>query len=230
MLPVTAESIFNKVRALENDNDGAVYTDTVIIPYFQIAYDDLRNELEDYQVPIANVTSDIIVITAGVLGIGGSDQPALPRNLVEVLSMYERLSGTNDQFMLMDHRQFLPEINVPTTYLQYWAWEDQQIKFLGATANLDVKMHYIGDNLGDPSTGESNIRIFNSRNYLAFRTAALCAMYVMENDTRATALNINAGRCLDTLLSIMIKPQQSIITRRRPFMGRYKQAGGRYYW
>lgn len=222
---IKAGEVMDTVRALMNDLEGAQFTDEVINPYLKIAYEDLRQECEDNNIPFTNLTSGIITIAQGVTNIGGNGGPALPEDLIEIIEMYERIAGTNNDFMLMKRRNFLPKTDIQTTYLQVWTWQRQRVEFLGANGNIEVKIDYVGNSLGDILGKNTIIALFNSKNFLGYRTAALCAQFIGEDVDRATALNTQASRAIETLENIGIKNQQSIPVRRRPFMSRYRQRG-----
>jgi hypothetical protein len=70
-----------------------------------------------------------------------------------------------------------------------------------------------------------NLPFTNITTYLEFKTAALCAMFIAENPTRAMTLNSEASLSLDRALGIPVKGEQSIVVRRRPFRYSYKHRG-----
>lgn len=223
-----AGKIFDGVRALMNDQEDAIYHNSVQLEYFTIAYEKLHQEMEDNSIPITNITSEPITITAGVTDIGGPTGPALPNNLIEVIDLWEITSGTNQDYMRMSRHQFLPKTSVQTAYLQVYSWQDDQVKLLGATGDIQVKIDYIANNLGDVTDENSQIRLKNSINYLKFATSALCAMFIGENPERATVLGGLAKEAMDTLTNIPIKNQQGIVTRRRPFRASYRTRSSGY--
>lgn len=216
-------SIFDdNVRPLLNDQVGAVFTDDVIMPYFKMAYEHLRLECEDNNIPFTNLTSDPITVVAGVTNIGGDNGPALPRDLVEIIEMYERTSGTNNDYMRMRKLNFLPKTSVLTEFLEVYTWQGQVVKLLGANSDIQVKFDYVGDSFINISGVNNQIALFNAKQFLGFRTAALCAQFIGENPDRAQVLNEEAGNALQSLESIAVKNQQNNPIRRRPFMSGYK--------
>jgi len=223
--PIKAGEVFDKARFLLNDTAAAVFTDEVLLPALKIATDDLRLECEDNNIPYTNLTSAAILINAGVTSIGGSGSPALPSDLIEIVEMYERVAGTNQDYMQMSRRNFLPKSEYQTTFLQVYTWQGQVVRFLGATGNIQVKIDYVGNSLNRVIDKNSEIAIYNSISFLGFRTAALAANYIGENKTRSDELNSEAVRCIETMENIGIKNQQSIPIRRRPFMSSYRSRG-----
>lgn len=225
---VKVGDIFDTTRALMNDTTGAVYTDAVLIPYFKIAYDELRLELEDYQIPIGILTSDEIRVNAGVTTIGGDGGPSLPKHLIEIMSIYERTYGTTNDFVVMTRQITLPKTEVRTQYLEVWSWQNQRVKLLGATNDIGVKIDYIGE-IPDIVNQDNVVELTNSKVALAARTAALCAQFIEENAERYQAAMDTCNNAIDKMLNIKIKPQQRIPIRRQPFMARYKARTGTGY-
>jgi len=229
--PASAGEVFNKSRALLNDtglDTGGVpnlFTDDVLLPYLQMAIVDLLMDCEDNNIPVTNITSPAITVPAGTKVIGTGTSIALPRDLIEIVEMYERIAGSGNDFMLMKRRTFEPKTDVETTYLQVYTWQGQQVHFIGATSDIEIKIDYISQTSESVTDKNSLILIYNSRAFLWFRTAALAAFYVMQNKTRSDECNSEGLRCLEVMESIGIKSQQNMPIRRRPFMSAYRQRG-----
>lgn len=221
----TGTVIGDNVRPLLNVTALDGYSDVVILPYFKMAYDELRMECEDNNIPFTNITSKVITITAGVIDVGGPTGPALPPGLVEIYEIYERTSGTDNDFMLMRRRNFLPKTSQLTQFLEIWTWQNQVINFLGANSAVDIKIDYVADTLVNIVDSNTLIPLFNSRLYLGYRTAALCARFIGENPDRADQLDGMASNALEMLENIGVKNQQGNPIRRKPFMSAYRQRG-----
>lgn len=224
-MSIKVGEVFTGVRALLNDQDNAVFTSTVQLEYFKLAYEEIRQACEDHNIPITNKTSDAITILQGVTDIGGPTGPPLPRDLVEVLECWEIPAETSNDYMLMRRLQFLPKTSVLTSYLEVYQWAEQYIHFLGANGNIQVKLDYIATGMPDVTDENSVIKLKNAINFLKYKTAALCSMFIEENETRASVLNDLSVQAYDTLMGILIKNSQGIQTRRRPFMANYKNRG-----
>jgi hypothetical protein len=223
----TVGDVTTMVRALMNDMVHQQFTDFTILPYLRIAYEDLKSDLMEYNIPFTNATSNAILIPAGVTTIGDDTPPLLPPGLVEIFSISERTAGTNNDFVLMERRQFLPMTEQLTSHLRYWAWWGHGIRFIGATAPVEVKLNFIlsGSNFAEIVDENTIFRVDVVKAYLAYRTAGHCSMFIGENETRAATLYGFADKELDKLLSISIKSQQAIKTRRRPFRASFKTHG-----
>ena len=218
--------VFTGVRALLNDQDNAVYTNTVQLEYFKIAYEEIRQACEDHNIPITNKTSSAIMIPVGTTDIGGPTGPALPADLIEVLECWEIPAGTNNDYMLMRRLNFLPKTAVLTSYLEVYQWAEQYIHFLGANGNIQVKIDYVATGMPDVNDANSIVKLKNAVNFLKYKTAALCTIFIDENETRASILSDLSIQAYDTLMGILIKNSQGISTRRRPFMANYKNRAG----
>jgi hypothetical protein len=225
MLSISVSDVLDRAAFYLNDTARNYYTNTVLLEPFKAAYDDLRETLADNGIAIMNDTSAVLTVNAGVTDIGGDTGPKLPINLMVPLSLYERTSGTNNDFALMERRAFLPVITVTTAYLKYWAYQKQVIQLLGATGAVDVKINFIGDNITFADRPEDRINLFNAKSFLSYRTGALAAKFIGEDDERANTLNGEAGRAIELLMGIDIKSQQSTGVVRRPFRGAWKRTG-----
>lgn len=71
----------------------------------------------------------------------------LPFNLLEPLKLWERITGTTDQFVEMvdmTGHGGLPSRMQDTTRLSIWEWRQDSIYFIGALASVDVRIRYKG--------------------------------------------------------------------------------------
>lgn len=228
----TAGQIFDSSAALLNDAQKSIFTNDAQLPYLKIACDELQELCELYNIPVSNKTSAVIAIPAGANKVVSVDNPnpslvKYPSDLIDIQMISERQTGTGDPFQPMQRFEFVPhwwETSPATPDLEAWVWIDQEIQFndQGATADNDIKLDYIKTLFPQAITENSVIGIINSKTFLSYRTAALCALYIGENESRAQGLDGQAVMALDRLLGIGIKGKQAINTRRRPFMSNYR--------
>lgn len=227
----TAGEVMDRAASLLNDTARSRYSYTAQLPYLKTALDDFKMKLEVNNVPITNQTSQIIPVNIGdiqITGPGGAP-PNYPGTLVEIQAMWERLQDSSDAFLPMSQFEFLPPIYnyLPTFNLGFFSWQNETIFFnpLGTTTAREVKIDFISSVFGDILDENTPIGMINGKNFLAFRTAALCAQFIAENKTRADELNINAVASFDDFLAINIKGKQSVTTRKRPFRAAYRARG-----
>lgn len=228
---VTAANVMDKSASLMNDTARTVYTYAAQLPYLNMALEELEEHFQLNNIPVTNETNTYITVPIGTTAIYASDGkgsgpvPNYPSDLVDIQGVYERLSGTTNPFIPVIKREFLPHPlnDVPTDSLQYWIWENQTIKLIGATSIRQVKLDYIKSLFPEVTNQAEVIGVINSRSFLQYRTAALCTQFIGENQSRATELNNFAVLALDRVTGIGTKSKQAITTRRKPFMAAYKR-------
>jgi hypothetical protein len=217
-----ASDIYNGARALLNDIANTNFTNVAMQPFLDIALTELSEMFEDNGLPATTLTSMELPVRAGMLDIGGNTGPALPIDLVEITSLWERYLGSNVGFIRMSKRDYLPETPTQTTYLIYWSWQNQIINFIGATADVGVKIEYVGNVFPKIQSDDTIIPIINAKNPLTFRTAALAAEFIGENKDRADSLNGQGGAAVDRLINLSLRGEQAVVTRRKPFRANWK--------
>lgn len=228
---MTHKENLSQSAALLNDTDRAVYTDVVELPYLNLARMELEEIFELNSIPVTNETSAVIVVPSGVTTVGfgivaNSPQPKLPDNLVEIRELWESNSGQN-VFIPMTKLEFITGIdidNTPVSFFRFWSWQDQEIRLPNALVPIDIKLDYIQSLFTFLYVSDLNSRnlIRNTDLFFQYRTAGLCAEFIMHDEGRAQALNGNAASSLANSLGISVKGTQSITTRRRPFRAGFK--------
>ena len=222
--------IITAAAALMNDAAQSIYTNAAVLPYFNMALDELQEIFEHNDIPITSETSAAITIPSGIHSIGLDTTPALPSDFIELKELWESPSGLN-QWTPVIKRDFIPhyiEDNISIAQFLIYAWEHGHIELVAANQNNDLKLDYIASMFNTPiliKDIDVNLPFTNIKTYLEYSTAALCAMFVAENPSRATALDAKAGLALNRALGIPIKGMQSIVTRRRPFRQSFKSRG-----
>jgi hypothetical protein len=224
-MAVLVGDILDRSAGLLNDVNKTQYTYAVMLPYYNIAQDDLQEKMELNNVPVTNERSVAITVPIATTVISFTSSPALPADLIEVQELGERLSGTSVDYDHMTRREFLPAIVEQTESLIWWTWQNQELRFIGATTPRQLQLDYIAARLPLITSTATPITLINARSFLQYRTAALCAEFVGENKVRADSLNGNALESLDSFLGISTKGRQAIAIRRRPFMAAYKNRG-----
>lgn len=222
---IAASVVMARAAVLLNDSSQAIYTNTILLPYSQIAWDELAEVFEENAHPMMNETNTTAVITTAMTDMGGSTGPALPNDLIEIQTLYERTNGSSEDWQEMTRKEFLPPFVAKSTSLVYWVWMKQVVNFIGATTSRQIRIDYIGLTFATLSGPASSLAVFNCLNFLAFRTAALTAEFNGEDKVRADSLNGFAGMAIERLTNINAKSQQETPVRRRPFNAAYRNNG-----
>lgn len=223
----TVANILDLTASLMNDTAKTKYTYTAMLPYFNMALAMMQEHLELSEIPVMEKSAVAITVTAGASSVVAGPLPTnYPTDLISIQQMWERLSGSSDPYTPMYKRNYLPHYldGIETSDLVYWTWINQEIQFHPATTDREIKLDYIKQFFANTITNPAAIiHVMNSRTYLEFKTAALCARFIGENPTRGGELDGEAEMAKDRLLAINVKDGQDVQTRRKPFMAGYKQ-------
>jgi hypothetical protein len=226
---LVASTVLAKAASLLNDTARTVYTYAAVLPYLQVALQELQEHFELNNIQATQLSSAVINILAGQTQIAynvGPALPELPDDMIEPQQLWEREQNI-DPFIPMSRRDYIPHSleGTPTSQFSFFVWENNTIKFLPSNRNNDIKIDYIKD-LFTPLVDENSlINCINGATFLEYRAAALCAEFIERNQTNANALNAYAVMGLDRATGIGVKGKQSIPTRRRPFRASYKKRG-----
>jgi hypothetical protein len=225
--------IITTVAALMNDYTQSNYTNLACLPFFNLALDELQELYELNEIPATYETSAAITIKAGINRLGFDTNPAFPSDLIEIRQLWESPTGL-EQWIPMDKRDTIPHFlqnNQTISQFLLWALEGGRVRFIAANADNDLKIDYTAKIFNTPiliKDVDVNLPFTNVKTYLEYKTAALCAMFIAENESRAVALDSLCGTALSRSLGIPIKGMQSVVTRRRPFRSSFKWRGTSY--
>lgn len=213
----TAGAVMDQAAALLNDPSKVDYTYTVQLPYLKSAYNKLQLRLHSLGLPVIEEISSTIDVAINATTV------TYPADLVQPIKLEERLDGTSDLFVKVEKIDDIPEMD-PVSNIMYWNWREEVIYINPPTTAREVLLKYFKSltAIADQST---NIPVINSLEYLANKTAALCARFIGENPTRADSLDILAAEALDLLLGNEIKNKQNQPKRPKGYGYRRRQSG-----
>lgn len=182
----TVANVESDVGALLGDPSLEKYTSSVQQPFFGMAYRELWDlmALRGLQAVQAETlytlsasTTSLTPATAGISNMG------------EPQRLWERLSGSSDEYEPMESVDDLPQYE-PGAELGYWKWEGDTFYFIGATTARQLKIEHSTSAVA-PTSG--TVSIDNSRSFLALATAAhLAASPICGQDSLAASLRIRA--------------------------------------
>jgi hypothetical protein len=215
---VRALDIMAQVVALLNDPEYTDYTPKVMVPYLNIAIEELNEHLEEANVGVSNQVSQNITVYAGEYKILNP-----PIDIIEIQEVSERNKGTQDAFIPLPRREF-PDDFAPTSSLTSWTYQNQTIIFnlRGCNAAKEVRLKYISKPIRRVADENGVVGNSSATTYLSYKTAALLAKFVGENESRASVLNEQADQALERIIGISNKGRQQMMTRHRPFRAGYK--------
>ena len=218
-----AEDALTLARALLNDTAGAVFTDTLLMPFLNSAYRGLQRELAENGVSVLAEQQDIemdVDPTTGVTPTELSDtsSPQLPTDCLCPHMLWERATAnTTDVFIPME--KFMSGgsmLNLqPSTYLRLWEWREDKINLIGATQSITVRVRY-EKILPQLTLGTDPVQIRAATDPLAFATAALAAR---SRGARALAQDLlgTAQMAIENLIERYVRPEQTKGRRRMPY-------------
>jgi hypothetical protein len=202
-----ASEVMDRVAVLLNDRARTTWTYEVLLPYLQIAWDELLIELENNHLKVTREVSNLINVAAGATTV------TLPNNLVELISVKERTQGSSENFTDLEEADW-PLLNYTSnTTLGYYNWNGETLTVPAATTNRELKLRYV-KSLSPISAENSIITLFNSKPYLSYKTAALAADHSGRAPEFATRLEQRAAIALHKMISIKVGAMQSQPVRR----------------
>ena len=191
----------DQAAALLNDVAKADYTYVAQLPYLKSAYNKLLLRLQDNGVPVVEEISTAINVAANATYV------ASPADLIQPIKLEERLDNTSELYRLVEKIDAIPELE-QLDYIAVWNWREEVIYINPPRLAREVKLTYI-KSFTALVDFNSSIPIINSQEYLANKTAALCARFVGENPTRADQLDNEAAEALSLMIGVEVKAKQS---------------------
>lgn len=216
-MAVTAATPIAEAKVLLNDPSGLNYTTIKLLPCLNKAYRDLQLKMKQNGMQSFKEISAPITVAAGTVRLG--DGAGLPNDFVYPVWVKER-GSTSEEWQDMTEQNWEPQFNTPGPRLNYWVWREDELKFPPSSADRLVLLGYLKsqitiDEVDDP------ILIADSIGFLAARTAAIAALVIGENKTRADVLNGDADVQWDLMKGTQTKLAQRMGVRRRT--NRYRQ-------
>jgi hypothetical protein len=206
----TVKEILDSARAVYlNDATASIYTDAKLLAHAKAAYGFLETELEKHNIACKNDVTKSILVPVGATLLN------LPADFMWPIKMEERLQGSNDLFIPMVNRMWVPSIGI-TDKLIYWVWNLDQIQLLGANTNREVRLYY---QKRFPSIQDVDNFVFGKADqYMSAKIAALAHLFLSQNETLANECNKLAEENLAEIVGIFVKKTQAMPVRRKPYI------------
>jgi len=217
-MPSTATTVLNSSRAYLNDTAIDLYTDAVLLPYLKLANKELQDKCLVYGIEIVRVVDDVIEVDEDDTVL------TLPADFLLPVALWERdRDGGDEDWVLMKEQMWEPSTIIPTTTLNFWSFRNENIYFIGATQDKDVKLQY-ERSLAALAAGGDTIDTDKFYRFLAAVTAEKAARYIGNNIMKANEIkneeSIPAGWDLAQYLTLN---QQGIRQRRQQFTTKRSQ-------
>jgi len=137
---------------------GAIYTDSVLMPYLNLALNKLNRKMQNISNP-TYIKDNVFLVVPAVASPDPSVQVVindatppyngqnnqLPTDLLMPLKIWERPEGSSDDFFLMtnltDGGGLPPQPQGQT--LEAWEWRTDGLAFIGATQDTQIRLRYV---------------------------------------------------------------------------------------
>src|SRR5258706_1115059 len=137
--------VIDMAASLMNDSAQAIYTDAAVLPYLNMAMDELQELFQLNNIPVTDSQSGILDVGVGIDRIAFTGTvPALPPDLREIRQMWESDDGTS-VFIPMTRKDFIPHNLEGITRNSFiiWTWISDEVKLLPCLVAKDLKFDYI---------------------------------------------------------------------------------------
>lgn len=215
-MATTAAAPIALAQSLLHDASGINYTTAKLLPLLAKAYRELQVKMTKAGISVTREASGTQTVTAGTVLL--SDGAGLPNNFLYPIELKER-GSTSENWSPVTESNWEPDFAQGIS-LRYYAFREEQIHFVGATTDRLLYMRY-WKSLTPITADTTPLEIADCDVYLASRLAAIAALVIGENPTRADALNNDAAILWEDLKGIRTKGRQSLPVRRR--VNRYRQ-------
>lgn len=225
LAPATTFQCLESARIHLNDEMGLMWPDNRLLPKFQEAHRELKNELILNGIPVVHEVSVVLTVPAGTTDL--TTVTNYPSDMLIPIWLKERQVGQqNVDFTDMVQVSFIPNTQ-QEVYLNYWAWIEEKIMLLGAINATEVQIRYTRE-LTVPVEVNDTVGVLLGETFLSYRTSALAALSVKDYD-QASALDSIAKDNLLNVITFNVKGLQNIPGRRRPYHRRYRN-GNNWFW
>jgi hypothetical protein len=216
-VPSTAGTVMTRSAAHLNDLSQLVYTSAVLLPFFNMALDELEEEMAVFELTPLKKESIIIDVPAGSQFL-----PQMPIDFVESVALFERNKGSQDIWAEVGEVVSIDRnyTDNPTQNIVEWTVRGPQVFINPPSAGREAQLSYIAGLA--QATGEATaLDIESSRRFLALLTARNAARDLGNSVTKADSYREDIIRARDRLIGRMQKNSQDVLgTRRRPYTGR----------
>lgn len=229
-MPVTVSSILSEARFMLNDTTATLYTDAALLPAARKAYEEFESWAESYNLQLVKKdTGDITpqtvegnYVVMRFTGDGAATNPQFPADFRIPVRIWEKENGQDRTFYAqMEEVEFRPVVGTTVSRQTYGFWMfDGKTLYLPAIStpsSRNILIQYIGSTIS--FTDEtSTLYDIHFKTHLAARTAALAAMYIGQNESRAVAAQDDSNAALDRIVEALVRKNQGAFgTRRIPF-------------
>ena len=210
----TSGTVMARAAAHLNDINQLSYTSEVLLPMFNMALDEVNEELGVFE--LAPLKQDSIVIE---VPIGSNIIPQMPVDFVESISLSERPNGGGEWIEVPEVLNIDKNLLYSDSIVQ-WTIRNTEIYINPPTSDREVILDYIRG-LSEADDENTLIDIEASRRLLALLTARNAARDLGNSPSKAASYEADIGRARDRLVRRLQKNVQDTLgVRRLPYVGK----------
>lgn len=210
-------TVLARAAAHLNDVNQLEYTSTVLLPFLNMAIDELEEEMAVFELSPMVRDSILILVPAG-----STELPQIPVDFVEAINLTERAQGSQADWGLVGETFIVNRnlANNPSDSIIQWSARDKEIFINPPGSDREVILDYIGGFTEATGTG-TVLDIEKSRRFLALVTARNAARDLGNSTSKAGTYESDISRARDRLVRKLQKDSQGILgARRLPYLGR----------
>ena len=208
---MVASDAIKAAAVLMNDPNQVTWTNEILLGVAMQAYEELCNDLVAHGFRLfKEITIAPLVVTTPNTTF---DTP--PPNLFVPISLEER-NGGDTNYMPMEEKIWEPSLAVSAN-LQYWSFRKNQVVFLGANVNKEVRMKYIANDIGTLVSENSVLTLTNGAGLLGAKIASLAATHLAKNPKDGIVKEGLYQYRLTSYIQIELGNQQGKPVRRLPY-------------
>lgn len=237
MMLVRSMVLDTQAGATGTPGEGRTFTNDApfTLPFFNNALRSLQRELENNGVGTFTVDNWILpgitavpVVDPGLSayisytgyfdGTNQNQNPILPGNLLTILDVWERPTGSTLQFCQMTQCDPLPSL-LQCPFNSYWAYYTDQLNFPGATQLLDFRLRYKAAVLAPINAAPADfattyIQCIDSADAIAYKMAKA---YKEPRGGLTTSQEADGKEAVRQMINRQVRAQQTGDFSRCPF-------------
>lgn len=165
----TFGQVIDIARSLHLGAPQSVFPDDVMLKAAKRAVDELTSVFKHHQLPDTKIISSPITVAAGSVELDTTDEGL--SDFGSIIKLEERPSGSTEQYVEVRVVEELPQRDATAT-LNECTVRQGKFQFVGASADVDVRIHYYASGAAENLDQDATIAIDDSLNFLAAATAA----------------------------------------------------------
>lgn len=161
--------IIDSARSVYLGAPQSVFSDDHMLKAAKLVVDELTTVFRHHQIPQVLLISSPTTIAAGTTELNPADESI--DNFGDIYMLEERPADSSGDFEEMFRVDVLPQREQTSTLSQFTIRQGK-IQFVGATQDVQIRIHYYASGAAQELEQEAQIAVDDSLNFLAAATAA----------------------------------------------------------